>query len=96
MIFYVDFEPVGRPGDCPEGATLLDCARQLGVGLVNLYGGTGSCNRCIVQVVEGDVSEPVPDKGEILSPEQLATGYRLACQARCRWATVGCVCRQSR
>jgi uncharacterized 2Fe-2S/4Fe-4S cluster protein (DUF4445 family) len=80
MTFYIDFEPVGRRGDCPEGATLLNCARQLGVDLVNLCGGTGSCGRCIVQIMEGDVSEPVPDESEFLSPEQLATGYRLACQ----------------
>ena len=81
MTLYIDFEPVGRRGDCPEGATLLDCTRQLGVGLVNLCGGTGGCGRCVVQVMEGDVSEPVPGESEILSPEQLATGYRLACQA---------------
>jgi uncharacterized 2Fe-2S/4Fe-4S cluster protein (DUF4445 family) len=62
--------------------TLLDCAHQFGAGLVNPHGGTGSCSRCIVQVVGGgDVSEPVPDEGEILSPEQLTTGYRLTCQA---------------
>jgi uncharacterized 2Fe-2S/4Fe-4S cluster protein (DUF4445 family) len=80
MTFHIGFEPVGRKGDCPEGATLLDCARQLGVDLVSLCGGTGSCGRCIVQVLEGDVSEPVLDEGEFLSSEQLATGYRLACQ----------------
>jgi uncharacterized 2Fe-2S/4Fe-4S cluster protein (DUF4445 family) len=80
MAFHIDFEPVGRRGDCPEGATLLDCARQLGVGLVSLCGGTGSCGRCIVRIMEGDVSEPAPVEGEFLSSEQLATGCRLACQ----------------
>ena len=60
MTFCIDFEPVGRRGGCPEGATLLDCARQLGVDLVNLCGGTGSCGRCMVQVMKGDVSAPVP------------------------------------
>jgi len=81
MTFHVDFEPVGRRGECPSGSTLLDGARQLGVDLVNLCGGAGNCGRCIVQVMEGDVSEPMPGEGEFLSPEQLATGYRLACQA---------------
>jgi uncharacterized 2Fe-2S/4Fe-4S cluster protein (DUF4445 family) len=81
MTFYIDFEPVGCRGDCPEGATLLECARQLGVGLISLCCGAGSCGRCIVQIIEGDISDPVPDEGEFLSPEQLAKGYRLACQA---------------
>jgi uncharacterized 2Fe-2S/4Fe-4S cluster protein (DUF4445 family) len=80
MTFHIDFEPIGRRGDCPEGATLLDCARQLGVDLVNLCGGTGSCGRCMVQIMAGDVSEPAPREGDFLSPEQLAAGYRLACQ----------------
>jgi hypothetical protein len=50
---------VSRRGDCPKGAPLLDCAHQLGVDLVNLCDGTGSCGHCIVQLMEGYVSEPV-------------------------------------
>jgi ferredoxin len=59
----VKVRAVSHRGDCPEGATLLDCARQLGVDLVNLCGGTGSCGHCIVQLMEGYVSEPVPGEG---------------------------------
>lgn len=76
----VDFEPIGRRGACPEGATLLDCARRLGVDLVNLCGGLGSCGRCVVQIVEGNVSEPTAGESEFLSSKQLAAGYRLACR----------------
>jgi uncharacterized 2Fe-2S/4Fe-4S cluster protein (DUF4445 family) len=36
MTIHVDFEPVGRRGECPAGGTLLDSARHLGVELVNL------------------------------------------------------------
>ncbi len=78
----IDFEPVGRRGDCPDGATLLDCARLLGVGLANLCGGKGSCGRCVVQVLHGAVSEPAQGEGRVLAPEQLAQGYRLACLAK--------------
>jgi len=80
MTFYVEFEPVGRRGECPSGGTLLDGARQLGVDLVSLCGGTGNCGRCIVQIIEGGVSEPMPGESEFLSFEQLTAGYRLACQ----------------
>jgi uncharacterized 2Fe-2S/4Fe-4S cluster protein (DUF4445 family) len=79
MTVFVDFEPVGRRGECPAGQTLLDCARQLGVDLANLCGGSGSCGRCIVQIMTGAVSEPAAGEGEFLSPKQLAEGYRLAC-----------------
>ena len=81
MTVFIDFEPVGRRGECPADQTLLDCARQLGVDLANLCGGTGGCGRCIVQIMEGSVSEPTPGEGEFLSPGQLAAGYRLACRA---------------
>jgi uncharacterized 2Fe-2S/4Fe-4S cluster protein (DUF4445 family) len=81
MTVYIDFEPVGRRGEFPPGQTLLDCARQLGVALVNLCAGTGSCGRCVVQVLEGAASEPTPGEGEHFSPAHLAKGYRLACRA---------------
>jgi uncharacterized 2Fe-2S/4Fe-4S cluster protein (DUF4445 family) len=80
LTVYVDFEPVGRRGECPSGQSLLDCARRLGVDLVSLCGGAGSCGRCIVQVVDGDVSEATAGEGEYLGPEELTAGYRLACQ----------------
>jgi uncharacterized 2Fe-2S/4Fe-4S cluster protein (DUF4445 family) len=35
LTYIIDFEPVGRRGPCPEGGTLLDAARTLGVDLVN-------------------------------------------------------------
>ncbi len=81
MTVYIDFEPVGRRGECTPGQTLLDCARQLGVDLVSLCGGMGSCGRCIVQVLDGEVSQPAPDEGEYLGSKELAEGYRLACRA---------------
>jgi uncharacterized 2Fe-2S/4Fe-4S cluster protein (DUF4445 family) len=80
MTIHVDFEPVGRRGDCPAGANLLDCARILGVDLVNLCGGSGTCGRCIVQVLAGEVSEPDGAESKFLTAKELEEGYRLACR----------------
>jgi uncharacterized 2Fe-2S/4Fe-4S cluster protein (DUF4445 family) len=77
---HIDFEPVGRRGKCPADQSLLDCARQLGVDLVSLCGGQGTCGRCKVQVLDGRVSEPTPGEREALSSQELEDGYRLACQ----------------
>jgi len=79
MTVHVEFEPVGRRGQCPLGQSLLDCARQLGVDLVNLCGGAGSCGRCRVQIVTGRVSELTPKERELFTAVELAEGYRLAC-----------------
>ena len=54
--YSIDFEPVGRRGPCPEGGTLLDAARSLGVDLASVCGGNGSCGRCRVQIVAGKLT----------------------------------------
>jgi uncharacterized 2Fe-2S/4Fe-4S cluster protein (DUF4445 family) len=79
MSYFIHFEPVGRRGEVPKGETLLDAARALGVDLVSLCGGTSDCGRCIVQVMEGEVSAPSAAELDTLLPEQIAQGYRLAC-----------------
>lgn len=76
----VDFEPVGRRGECQSKESLLACARQLGVGLSSICGGKGSCHSCKVQVLSGTVSKPTPSETETFSPQELKAGWRLACQ----------------
>jgi uncharacterized 2Fe-2S/4Fe-4S cluster protein (DUF4445 family) len=82
---HVDFEPVGRRGSCPDNVSLLEAARHLGVDLVSICGGEGSCGHCTVQVLTAEgVSPPTAHEIEALSAEELRDGYRLACQARLR------------
>ncbi len=76
---FIHFEPVGRRGDAPAGETLLDHARTLGVDLVSLCGGGGGCGRCIIQVLEGEVSKPLTVELDFLRPEEIGQGFRLAC-----------------
>ena len=61
------------------GASLLDCARQLGVDLVNLRGGMGTCGRCKVQILDGSVSELASNERELLTRrnEQEVFGHYL-------------------
>ena len=80
--FQIDFQPLGRRGHCRADQSLLDCARKLGVELVSLCGGKGTCGRCKVQVLSGKTAAPTSDEREALSPLQLEKGYRLACQTR--------------
>jgi uncharacterized 2Fe-2S/4Fe-4S cluster protein (DUF4445 family) len=49
----VVFTPSGRRGRFPEGSSLLDAARALGVDLDSVCGGRGICGRCQVVVSEG-------------------------------------------
>ena len=75
----IDFEPLGRRARVPAGTTLLEAARQAGVGLNAVCGGAGTCGTCRVRVVAGDVTPPNETEDEAV-----ADGMRLACQVRVR------------
>ena len=57
-------------------------ARQLGVDLVSICGGEGSCGQCQVQLVAGTLSNITEVERECLTRRELDQDYRLACQAR--------------
>ena len=78
--YVIDFEPIGRRGEVDAGQSILEAARQLGVDLVNLCGGGGTCGRCKIQVLEGKFSEPTASEQQHLTQDELGRGCRLACQ----------------
>ncbi len=81
-LFTVDLEPTGRRARVPAGATLLDAARAAGVDIVASCGGVGICGTCVVKIVRGEVSALNQQEREVLSPEEVRQGLRLACQTQ--------------
>lgn len=79
--YKMEFQPVGLRGRCKPGISILECARNLDVDLVNLCGGSGTCGQCIVQVLEGSVTLlSQKTQEEILSKNLLKQGWCLACK----------------
>jgi len=78
-LFAIDFEPVGRRGNCPEDQSILECARRLNVDILSLCGGAGACHRCKVQVISGNVSHLTAEEKSVLGERELSQNYRLAC-----------------
>ena len=78
----IRFEPPGKVAACHAGESLMDAARRAGLEIASLCGGRGTCGRCRVRVVSGQVSAATPDEARALGAGHLAEGYRLACQAR--------------
>lgn len=76
----IDFEPVGRRGECEKNESLLACARRLGVGINSICGGKGTCHSCKVRVLSGTVSKPTSHELEVFTSQELEGGWRLACQ----------------
>ncbi len=73
----VEFEPLGRRVRVAAGTTLLEAARQAGVGLSAVCGGGGSCGTCRVRIIAGQVTPARETESDAV-----VEGLRLACQAR--------------
>ncbi len=66
---------------CPEGANLLQILTEAGVYLTALCAGVGSCGKCKVRVLEGELPVTGADAKK-LAPQELREGVRLACMAQ--------------
>jgi ferredoxin len=87
------FMPSGRRGRFPEGTTVLEAARQLGVYVESVCGGRGICGRCQIEVQEGQFAKHgITSANDHLSPfgakekryaekRDLKAGRRLSCSA---------------
>lgn len=87
------FMPSGRRGRVPAGKTLLEAARQVGVEIESICGGRLTCNKCLVEIEEGEfqkhgivsrranVEPPREDERELLNGIA-ASGCRFSCVAK--------------
>ncbi|RFB79248.1 ASKHA domain-containing protein [Methylovirgula sp. 4M-Z18] len=93
--YTVFFSPSGRRGHFPEGGSVLEAARKLGVDLDSVCGGRGICGRCQVSVGEGTNPKlGITSASSHVTPWNaveerytskrgaLAEGRRLGCQAK--------------
>jgi uncharacterized 2Fe-2S/4Fe-4S cluster protein (DUF4445 family) len=78
---WVDLQPVGRRIAVARGTTLLAAAQQAGVEIAALCGGAGSCGKCRVQLMSGELAAPTANERRFFDKDELQAGYRLACQA---------------
>ena len=90
----VVFTPSGKRGHVPQGTSVLDAARRLGVDLDSVCGGRGICSRCQCSPVSGDfpkwgiatgpaaLSGPNAVEARYDRVRGLPPGRRLGCQAR--------------
>ncbi len=75
------FSPADRSVRVPPGVTVFDAASWNGIAIDSTCGGHGTCKKCKVQVVDGSVPVSRLDV-RAFTPEQLQSGWRLACLAQ--------------
>ena len=77
------FEPDGAEVRVPSGTPVFDAASWNGIAIDSTCGGHGTCKKCKVRVLEGDVPVSSVDP-RAFSAEELRAGWRLACRAPAR------------
>ncbi len=77
------FLPEGAEVRVPSGTPVFDAASWNGIAIDSTCGGHGTCKKCRVRIVSGDV--PVgPLDPRAFSADELREGWRLACRASAR------------
>jgi uncharacterized 2Fe-2S/4Fe-4S cluster protein (DUF4445 family) len=74
------FLPDGADVRVPAGTPIFDAASWNGIAIDSTCGGHGTCKKCKVRIVEGDVPVGRVDP-RAFSPDELRAGWRLACRA---------------
>lgn len=94
MEHTIIFQPSGRRGRVPEGTTILDAARRLGVGIEAVCGEQLVCGKCRVRVMEGSfpkenitssmkhLSDLDEKEIKVLKRKDSDENIRLACSTR--------------
>ncbi|MBV9415961.1 MAG: 2Fe-2S iron-sulfur cluster binding domain-containing protein, partial [Solirubrobacterales bacterium] len=77
------FLPEGAEVRVPSGTPVFDAASWNGIAIDSTCGGHGTCKKCRVRIVSGDV--PVsPLDPRAFGVDELRDGWRLACRASAR------------
>jgi len=77
------FLPDGAEVRVPSGTPVFDAASWNGIAIDSTCGGHGTCKKCKVRVLSGDVPVSSVDP-RAFTPDELRDGWRLACRAGAR------------
>ncbi len=74
------FLPDGNEVRVPSGTPIFDAASWNGIAIDSTCGGHGTCKKCKVRIVSGDVPVGTVDP-RAFTTDELRDGWRLACRA---------------
>ncbi len=74
----ITFEPVGLRVEAHANQTILNAAREAGIAITSVCGGAGTCGKCKVRIMRGEVRETA--ETECLTSEEKAQRVGLACR----------------
>jgi uncharacterized 2Fe-2S/4Fe-4S cluster protein (DUF4445 family) len=80
--FRIVFAPSFKEIKALEGKTVLEAGREAGVYIDSHCNGKGTCGKCRIRVVEGNVSPVVEQEYNFINENDRNQGFRLACMTR--------------
>ncbi|MCL1836258.1 MAG: corrinoid activation/regeneration protein AcsV [Treponema sp.] len=78
ILFKLESTGAEQSVDVPPGESLLEAAKRAGVALDAPCGGSGTCGKCRIKVLAGDVKG---GQSRHIAPQEFADGWRLACES---------------
>ncbi len=72
--------PAGEIYPLAGKANLLDVIRREGIPLESPCSGKGTCGKCKIQIIAGQVNSPTVEEAEHLADQELEQGIRLSCR----------------
>lgn len=78
----ITLHPAGKSITVPSGTTFFDALIQTGIRLTSYCGGDRKCGKCRIEILDGAVSPLKEQEKEMLYPEEVSHGFRLACCTR--------------
>ncbi len=76
----IKFIPHGKDFDVDPGTNLLKAADQAGLYIEGDCAGKGTCGKCRVKIIEGELGQPTAAEEKHLSESEIKAGWALACQ----------------
>jgi uncharacterized 2Fe-2S/4Fe-4S cluster protein (DUF4445 family) len=80
---HLRFEPDGTDVRVPAGTSIFDAASWNGIAIDSTCGGHGTCKKCKVRVIDGEVPVSAVDP-RAFGADELREGWRLACRGEAR------------
>ncbi|MFX4261115.1 ASKHA domain-containing protein [Pelotomaculum propionicicum] len=74
------FKPQEKEVEVPAGTSILQAAALAGIPVEGNCGGKGSCGKCKVKILNGNTLRKASAENNLLSSDELAQGWVLACR----------------
>jgi uncharacterized 2Fe-2S/4Fe-4S cluster protein (DUF4445 family) len=75
------FQPQDATVRVPAGVSVFEAASWVGITIDSTCGGRGTCSKCLVRLLAGELPPTEADRRSF-SAAELSTGWRLACRSR--------------